>query len=201
MDLGSPLSDISPGVRGALLRELCRLERPVTRRELAAAAGVAPGHASSVIEDLIAAGLVGQTRAGRASLVALNRDHLAARQLIALASLRGELVQRLRALIAANRRVEAAWLFGSVARGDASRTSDIDVVLITDDPTSDDWHRFLTVLHTEIYRATGNSLQVVEHTPEGWSRLVADQNPLVTEVRRDGIALTADQHTPAEAAL
>lgn len=47
MDLGSPVLDVAPTVRGALLQALARLEQPVTRRQLAAAAGVAPGHAVS----------------------------------------------------------------------------------------------------------------------------------------------------------
>lgn len=58
MDLGSPVRDIAPAVRGALLQALARLEQPVPRRRLAAAAGVAPGNASSVIEELIKTGLV-----------------------------------------------------------------------------------------------------------------------------------------------
>ena len=95
MNLGAPLLDVAVGVRGALLQELVRLEPPVTRRQLAAAAAVAPGHASAVVEELIRTGLVTETSAGRSSMVALNRSHLAAGPLLALASLRGELVHRL----------------------------------------------------------------------------------------------------------
>ena len=40
MDLGAPVLDVAPAVRGALLQVLARLEQPVTRRQLAAAAGV-----------------------------------------------------------------------------------------------------------------------------------------------------------------
>ena len=65
MDLGSPVLDIAPAVRGALLQALARLEQPVTRRQLAAAAGVAPGNASTVIEELIRSGIVTETVAGR----------------------------------------------------------------------------------------------------------------------------------------
>ncbi|MEZ5215508.1 MAG: MarR family transcriptional regulator [Ilumatobacteraceae bacterium] len=75
MDLGSPVLDVAPAVRGALLQALARLEQPVTRRRLAAAAGVAPGNASAVIKELIQAGLVNETVAGRSSMVVLNRDH------------------------------------------------------------------------------------------------------------------------------
>ena len=77
MDLGAPVLDVAPAVRGALLQVLARLEQPVTRRQLAAAAGVAPGNASAVIEDLIRAGLVNETVAGRSSMVVLNEHHMA----------------------------------------------------------------------------------------------------------------------------
>src|SRR5258706_607331 len=46
MDLGAPVLDVAPGVRGALLQALARLEQPVTRRQLASLAGVSPGNAS-----------------------------------------------------------------------------------------------------------------------------------------------------------
>ena len=119
MDLGSPVLDVAPAVRGALLQALARLERPVTRRQLAAAAGVAPGNASTVIEDLIRSGLVSEAVAGRSSMVVLNRNHLAAGPVLALAGLRGELIRRLRERLSGWPDLYGAWLFGSVARGDA----------------------------------------------------------------------------------
>ena len=61
MNLGAPVLDIAPAVRGALLQALAHLEQPVTRRQLAAAAGVAPGNASAVIGELIGTGLVSET--------------------------------------------------------------------------------------------------------------------------------------------
>ena len=128
MDLGAPVLDVAPVVRGALLQALARLEQPVTRRQLAAAAGVSPGNASAVIEDLIRAGLVKETVAGRSSMVALNRNHLSVAPLLALAGLRGELIRRLRERLTEWSDLEGAWLFGSVARGDADGESDIDLL-------------------------------------------------------------------------
>lgn len=54
-----------------------------------------PANASAVIRELIQAGLVFETVADRLSMVALNRSHLAAGPVLALASLRGELVRRI----------------------------------------------------------------------------------------------------------
>ena len=192
MDLGSPVLDVAPTVRGALLQTLARLERPVTRRQLASLAGVSPGNASSVIEELIRAGLISETVAGRSSMVVLNRNHLAAGPVLALASLRGELIRRLRERLSEWPDLEGAWLFGSVARGDADGDSDIDLLLVAHDLQAPDLHANLAQLQADVRLWTGNDLQLVEHTPESWRKLVRSKNSLVEQVRLDGIALTGD---------
>jgi len=37
---------------------------------------------------------------------------------------------------------------------------------------------------------TGNQPQIIEHSPESFTRLVREGNPLIAAVRSDGIALT-----------
>ena len=192
MDLGSPVLDVAPAVRGALLQALARLEQPVTRRRLAAVAGVAPGNASAVIEELIQAGLVSETIAGRSAMVVLNRDHLAAGPVLALAGLRGELIQRLRERLSAWPELNGAWLFGSVARGDANSDSDVDLLIVADDLRSSDLHERLSRLQADVRSWTGNDLQLVEHSPSSWRKLVRAKNPLVEQIRLDGIALAGE---------
>ena len=189
MNLGSPVLDVAPAVRGALLQVLARLEQPVTRRQLAAAAGVAPGNASAVIEELIQSGLVSETVAGRSSMVVLNRSHLAAGPVLALAGLRGELIRRLRERLATWPDLDGSWLFGSVARGDADSDSDVDLLIVVDDLQSPDLHERLSRLQADVRSWTGNDLQLVEHSPSSWRKLVRAKNPLVGQIRLDGIAL------------
>lgn len=189
MDLGSPVLDVAPTVRGALLQALARLEQPVTRRRLAAVAGVAPGNASAVIEELIQAGLVSETIAGRSSMVSLNRNHLAAGPVLALAGLRGELIRRLRERLLVWPDLHGAWLFGSVARGDADNDSDVDLLIVADDLGSPDLHERLSHLQADVRSWTGNDLQLVEHSQSSWRKLVRAKNPLVEQIRLDGIAL------------
>jgi predicted nucleotidyltransferase len=192
MNLGAPVLDVVPAVRGALLQALARLEQPVTRRQLAAAAGVAPGNASAVIEELIQSGLVSETVAGRSSMVVLNRNHLAAGSLLALAGLRGELIRRLRERLAEWPDLHGAWLFGSVARGDAHSDSDVDLLIVVDDLRSPDLHERLSRLQADVRTWTGNDVQLVEHSQSSWRRLVRAKNPLVQQIRLDGIALAGD---------
>ena len=192
---GVDFLDVAPAVRGALLQVLARLEQPVTRRQLAAAAAVAPGKASAVIEDLIRAGLVNETVAGRSSMVVLNRYHLAVGPLLALAGLRGELIRRLRERLSEWSGLEGAWLFGSVARGDADGESDIDLLIVAQDLESPELHDRVARLQADVRSWTGNDLQLVEHTLVPWRKLVRAKSPLVEQVRSDGIALVG--HPPA----
>jgi predicted nucleotidyltransferase len=192
VDLGSPVLDVAPAVRGALLQALARLEQPVTRRQLAAAAGVAPGNASAVIEELIQTGLVSETVAGRSSMVMLNRNHLASGPVLALAGLRGELIHRLREQLSSWPDLHGAWLFGSVARGDADSDSDVDLLIVAGDLQSLDLHDRLSRLQADVRSWTGNDLQLVEHSQSSWRKLVRAQNPLVEQIRLDGVALSGD---------
>lgn len=192
MELGAPLLDVAPGVRGALLQTLARLEQPVTRRQLASLARVAPGHASSVVQDLISAGLVSESVAGRSSMVSLNRDHLAVGAIVILAGLRGELIRRLRRRLSSWPDLRGAWIFGSTARGDAGSDSDIDVLVVVDDPDSEALHERVVGLHADVRSWTGNDLQLVEHSVASWRKLVRAKNPLVAEIRVDGIELMSD---------
>lgn len=192
VNLGAPLLDVAPSTRAALLQTLARLEQPVTRRQLAAAAGVAPGNASRVIADLIEAGIVTEAEAGRSSMVRLNREHLATASIVALAGLRGELIRRLRGRLGVWPDVIGAWLFGSVARGDSGGDSDIDVLIIADDPLSVDVHTRLSGLATDVRAWTGNEVQFVEHSPDSWRELVRTKNSLVVQIRSDGVLLAGD---------
>jgi predicted nucleotidyltransferase len=165
------------------------MERPLTRRQLAATAGVNAGHGSKVIEDLISSGLLTEMKVGRTSLVALNRDHMAAQSLVALAGLRGELIRRLRERLKEWPDLSGAWLFGSVARGESHPASDIDIVIVAIDLDSADLHQRLAQLHADVAGWTGNELQLVEHSPSSWAALKAARNPLLEQIRMDGIRL------------
>lgn len=94
---------------------------------------------------------------------------------------REEIESRLRAALAARGDVVAAYLFGSVARGGATATSDVDVAILlatAPSPTVDGLHGRL---EGELERALGLLVQVV----------VLNRAPcdLIHRVLRDGILL------------
>lgn len=191
--MGRPYADIIPGARGKLLVTLAQLETPVTVRALARHSGVSPQTALNLVDDLDEAGVVHTERLGGLVLVTLNRTHVLAEPVEALARSRGRLIQRLSAELAGWPNLAAAWLFGSAARGDGDRLSDIDVVLVAEtDADGSVWCANVAVLAQHIRLWTGNQPQIVEHTWDSFAELVHADNLLVTALRADGIALTAD---------
>lgn len=190
MDLGRPYKDVLPGPRGRLLTTLVQLEARVTVRALARFAGISPQAALDYVNELSDAGIVVAERAGAAMLVSLNRMHLAAEPLVALARLRARLVEHLQAELADWPTLAGAWLFGSAARGDGDRESDVDVLLVADTTTETaEWADAVGRLRERIRAWTGNESHLVEHTRSSFRSLVEAENPLIAKVRKDGIEL------------
>lgn len=77
-------------------------------------------------------------------------------------------------------------LFGSRARGDARRFSDVDLVVIKDTPEKFR-QRFLTV--RELLGPLGDSYDVIVYTPREWQEMIAEGTPFVEEVLREGVVL------------
>ena len=85
----------------------------------------------------------------------------------------------------------AAWLFGSAARGDGDRSSDIDLLLVAQADTEDPaWVSNVATLADHVHEWTGNPAQITEHTWGSFQQLVRDGNVLVSAIRDDGVPLT-----------
>lgn len=192
MNLAQPYADVVPGARGSVLATLAQLAAPVTVRALARHAGVSPQAALQAVNELADAGIVHVTPAGRALMVALNREHLAAGAILGLASLRAQLVDRLKGELSSWSNLAGAWLFGSAARGDGDRGSDIDLLLVADGTAAGEWEEACTRLTTAVQAWTGNPTQLVEHTRNSFAGLVRQRNLLVAALRSDGIPLTPE---------
>jgi predicted nucleotidyltransferase len=69
-------------------------------------------------------------------------------------------------------------LFGSLARGDFDGASDADVPFI-----ARSWPQ------RALEHATDRSVEIMQWTPEQWSKALADGYPFAAEIERDGIEL------------
>lgn len=195
MDLASPITSVVPGVKGVVLGILARSGQPLTGRGIAQLAdGSASQQGISVaLVDLVGSGIVHRQPAGRANLYALNRQHIAADSVVALANLRDTLIDRIRAHVShwATPAV-AVWMFGSLARGRATANSDIDILIIRPDAIDEEdpaWSQQVLDLGLSVQTWTGNRCDVIEYDETSWADLVRSRDPLVTNVRADALVL------------
>lgn len=132
-----------------------------------------------VLLALVDDGLVTKVPSG----YVLNREHVAADGVIALAGLYGVLVERIRSwLKQRDEPVVAAGIYGSAARRDGGPDSDIDLVVVVEDGESDE---LADELADAVERWTGNRGHVQGLTAEEHVRLIDEALPLIAAWERD----------------
>lgn len=191
MDVATPYADLMPGLEGPVLEVLAGTSRPMTGRQVQRLArrGAVSGVAA-VLDRLVTSGLVLAEPAGRAILYRANREHLAWPLVEAAVGLRVSLLRHLAAAVDAwTIRPQRATLFGSAARGDGGVDSDIDLLLVRDRATSEEWERQVEDLTIQIRAWTGNDAQVIDVDGTTWKRMVKEVDPLMNSVNADGIDL------------
>lgn len=189
MNLGNP-ADLALGdVPARLLNALSNSRSSLSIRQLARATGVSVASTQHWITHWVQRGLIDQQVAGRALMCSINQDHFLAPSLIALASARELIIQRilveLRSWDPSPLTVTA---FGSFARGDGNVTSDIDLlVLRRNDLDRAQWDEQLDNSSYELTRVFGNSVQWIDYSVETWREMVTNDDPLVSTVVADGV--------------
>ena len=195
MDVSNPMADVVPSAHGPVLAVLASTTTPLTGRSIAELTQprVSQPRVASILNELADAGLVNRTPAGSASLFSLNREHLAAGPVEALASLRTQLWERIAEHANNWTHVpDGVVVYGSAARGDGDASSDIDLLVIrppTVDDDDEDWHRDLTDFVDQVTRWTGNPCEVLDRSVDQLQSMAAAGERLLAEIRRDGRAL------------
>lgn len=201
MDLSNPISSVIPSAHGAVLTVLARTDRPLSGRRTAELVGsrAVQSRVNTILRSLTEAGVVLCEEHPPAKLYRLNRQHVAAEAIVALANLRDDLLARMRDHISAwPVPPVAAWLFGSAARGDGGPQSDIDVLVIRPDHVDveqPDWADQLESLASAVTAWSGNGCAVIEYSDNEFNELVAAGQRLVADIRRDGIHLAGETIT------
>jgi predicted nucleotidyltransferase len=198
MDLSEPATVVMPSGTAAVIRALAGTERAMTTRQLARVAGVSHQRAGQVIARLAAHGLVLTEAQGPSLLCRLNRDHLAAPAVAALAQLRATLLKTLVDEIGSWERAPVhASLFGSAARGDGGLTSDLDVLLVHPDDHDVDlrWADQLSTSGERLRQVTGNCVSWFDLGIADLTRAVQGQESIVQEWQRDAVRLAGTDLT------
>lgn len=194
VDLSRPLSVISPTVDADVLAVLALAEASFTGRQVHHLTG---RHSESgvrrALHRLAEQGIVARGRVGSADAYHLNRDHLAAPHIEALARLRTEFL--LRVSSAANGwpiSAEFVAVFGSAARGDMRADSDIDLFVVRPDPVDGDdvgWRDQLADLAGCVTRWTGNDGRVFELSAAEVRTGLERDEPVLADIREEAIIM------------
>lgn len=186
-----PFGGLLPGARGAVLAKLLRTDAPMTGRQIHS---LVSDHFSlwSVQEALKVLGELGvvETRTiGRAGVHTINEDHFAISPLRRLLDPIAVLREVIRDHIDVS--VEAVVLFGSVARGEAVESSDVDLAVIA----GPSWMGRVE-LEDDVRRRLGSHCDVLAFTPAQFAKLIASGEPVVGDIVKDGIVLAGtNPHT------
>jgi predicted nucleotidyltransferase len=186
-----PLTSILGGAGNVrVLRALAANQSPESAPKLAEAAGLTPQGARLVLDALTRQRLVIVHGSGRARLYALNVPHPLASALLALfleEQRRWDaLLDSIRAVLARQgSAVSAAWVYGSVARGEDSPSSDLDIAIVARSRTVADRVRE-DLMPLEDAQQLNISLTAL--SPKELAAL-ADDDPWWRDVVRDGRVL------------
>lgn len=169
-----------------VLRALAAARAPQSAPQLAATAGLTPQGARGVLDALVRQRLVKAHGSGRTQLYELNAAHPLASSLATLfrdeqrrwddflASVRDVLGRHGAA-------VSAAWLYGSVARGEDSPTSDVDIALVVRSHTAADQVREALMpledaqqIRISLTALTAKELAALPEDDPWWANVVRD---------------------------
>jgi hypothetical protein len=167
MDFRRPFLAVTPTLDGDVLAVLAGADADFTGRQVYHLVG----HGSergvrNALDRLSRQGVVLARKAGAANLFRLNREHLAAPWIEGLARMRSQLLRQLTETVEQWEVLPVvAVLFGSVARGEATEQSDLDLLVVrpADQAAGASiWEGQLAGLERAVTAWTGNDARVLE---------------------------------------
>lgn len=188
MDVGSPISSLIPSLDGAVLAALAGTTAPMNLTTVHRVAGRGSlAGVRRVLLRLVTTGIVAEVPGG----YVLNRDHVAAPAVDALAGLWGEVLRRIEVAVSGwERPPDLVGLFGSAGRRDGDQESDVDLLVVSDARDAED----RTVeLAEAVQRWTGNAAHVVTVAPADLRRMRRAREPVLAEWERDLLVIVGNR--------
>lgn len=164
MHLGSPLTTLVGRIEGALLQVLSRTYTALNGRQIYRLAGAgSPAGVNKALARLVRTGLITASVQSHATLYRLNRDHVLWPAIESALTAVGELRKRIRQYaIDHGPNGATVVLYGSVESGEATADSDVDLLVVVPDATSDAaTEDFVFELGEQIRAWTGNPAQII----------------------------------------
>lgn len=169
-----------PRTKKAVIAVLFADARPAVHlRELARQAGVTPAMMAKEMDTWLRAGLVDEQRDGNRRLFQARAASPVYAELTSLARKTAGLADVLRRALAGVAGIELAFVFGSVARGQAHAASDVDLWVLG----RCDYGALLAAC-AQAQQALGRPVNPVLYAPDELAEQVRADNVFVADVRR-----------------
>lgn len=190
MDLRHPEYSILGANRARVLHRLFVLGESASGRYIHELSGnKALQTTQQILDELVSIGMVRVRRVGAANAYRANRDHILWGPVEAILATRARLESSITEILEAafGERLSGAMLYGSVARGDATAESDIDILAVWDEEVDDELEAIIVADASDrIARLSGNPAQIIALTRSELDALVEADDPLVQSLRREG---------------
>ncbi len=200
MDLGRPLAVITPTLDGDVLAVLARQDGTLTTGQIHRVLGqYSEEGVRKALQRLTRQGTVRAARVGNAFAYQLNREHLAAEHIVALADLMDTFLGRLAKTLGAWEIPPVyAAVFGSAARGTMTLDSDLDLLLIRpDDADEACWDAQVDSLVETVTEWLGNDTRPLQFTAAEVAAAVGDL-PVLADVLREGLTVAGNRRWLAD---
>ena len=190
MEFSRPFATVTPTLDGDVLSVLARNDATFTTGQIHRILNrFSEEGIRKVLSRLATQGVVHVERIGNANAYRFNVDHLAADAITALAGLADTFFMKLEKHLEAWDQPPAyGAVFGSAVTGSMATDSDIDLLLVKRDGTSEEeWTRQLGDLVETITKWTGNDARTIEYSVGGL--IEARDEPVVAEVVEHGLTV------------
>lgn len=195
MDLSVPLASFMNGLDALALRVVARAGTELTGRQIARLTGKGtPANVRLALLRLVDIGLVTAVPAPHATMYSANRAHILWPAVEIAMDARHELMRRIAQFADASAPAGVTVaLYGSVARGDSTKESDIDLLVVFPDTVDlDSRDGFVTDLRNSVQLWTGNDAQIYDVTESALITQREGGDPIVDSWARDGIVISGN---------
>jgi len=193
VDFIHPVQAVIPGTQGRVLAVLAETTAELNLRTVARLAQVSQAQASRVLPGIVELGLVERREVPPSSLFRLNRENVAAQIVIELARSSDTALKQMGvAALELPLPPTSVIIFGSFARREADRESDIDAVLVRPDSVDgddDSWTDGVEQWRRSVRAITGNRVEVIETNETEVVKKLTSEAPLWQDIVRDSVVV------------
>lgn len=193
MDFLHPVEAVIPGTQGRVLAVLAETTAELNLRTVARLASVSPAQASRVLPGLVELGLIERREVPPSSLFRLSLQNVASRAVVELSRSRDIALEQMgAAALELPVSPTSVIVFGSFARREADRHSDIDAVIIRADGIDEDddaWTAGIEQWRQSARAITGNSVEVIEIGRAEATEKLSTKRGLWRDIDREGVVV------------